>query len=349
VQHLDGDTPATALDALSQKLANEVKTKERKKLAVEGSCRALLQKFERPNLTMSERADLRGVKNEMEDKVQNASSDFDAARGAKERLTKILGAFNEGTLPSCPCCVGGEASVATKCGHAFCSFHMEDECVKKGTCAVCQAPVLAGETESLVLIGGRAASRYGAKVVAVLAKIRQLLAAGEKRILVYAQFDPLQKVFARALRETGIKHLVLSGNPAQITTTLRDFNDPEKEHNVLLLSLARKAAGINLTCSSQVLFLHPFLDIDENRAKAWEAQAIGRVARAGQTKQVHVWRFLARATVEDELRAHFLASSWKAYFSKFRDTSGSDNEKKGLVSEGKLEPVFKVKQEPSSD
>ena len=119
----------------------------------------------------------------------------------------------------------------------------------------------------------------------MLAKIRQLLASGEKKILVYAQFDPLQKLFVRALAETGISHLVLSGNAAMITKTLKEFTE-EKTHNVLVLSLARKAAGINLTCSSQVLFLHPFLDADENRAKAWEAQAIGRVARAGQTKQV---------------------------------------------------------------
>ena len=49
----------------------------------------------------------------------------------------------------------------------------------------------------------------------------------------------------------------------------------------------------------------------------WEAQAIGRAARAGQSRQVHVWRFLCRGTVEDELRAHFTSSSWKTYFSKF--------------------------------
>jgi hypothetical protein len=160
------------------------------------------------------------------------------------------------------------------------------------------------------------ALRYGAKVASVLEKIREIMALGEKKILVYVQFDPLQKTFVTALAEAGISHLVLKGGPAEITGILKKFTE-EKTHNVLVLSLARKAAGINLTCSSQVLFLHPFLNADQNRAKAWEAQAIGRAARAGQSRQVHVWRFLCRGTVEDELRAHFTSSSWKTYFSKF--------------------------------
>merc|ERR1719421_455890 len=190
------------------------------------------------------------------------------------------------------------------------------QCVTGGQCAVCAAPVVAGETEPFTLMGRKAALRYGAKVAAVLNKIRQLVASGEKKILVYVQFDPLQKAFVNAMMEANISHLVLKGNPAEITTTLKKFTE-ENTHNVLVLPLARKAAGMNLTCSSQVLFLHPFLNHDQNRAKAWEAQAIGRAARAGQSRQVHVWRFLCRGTVEDELRAHFTSSSWKTYFSKF--------------------------------
>jgi SNF2 family DNA or RNA helicase len=162
------------------------------------------------------------------------------------------------------------------------------------------------------------ALRYGAKVAAVLGKIRQLLGSGEKKICVYVQFNALQQKFCTALMEAKISFLVLKGGPAEITGALKKFTE-EDTHNVLVLSLAKKAAGINLTCSSQVLFLHPFLNPDHNRAKAWEAQAIGRVARAGQKKQVHVWRFLTRATVEDELRAHFCASSWETYFSKFSE------------------------------
>merc|ERR1719281_790383 len=38
------------------------------------------------------------------------------------------------------------------------------------------------------------ALRYGAKVASVLEKIREIMASGEKKILVYVQFDPLQKI-----------------------------------------------------------------------------------------------------------------------------------------------------------
>lgn len=73
---------------------------------------------------------------------------------------------------------------------------------------------------------------------------------------------------------------------------------------------------MNLTCASHVVFLHPFFHEDQERASAWEAQAIGRVTRPGQLRRVHVWRFLARSTVEAELAAH---DSWREYFSKFTD------------------------------
>lgn len=128
----------------------------------------------------------------------------------------------------------------------------------------------------------------------------------------------------KALAHAKISHAVLDGNPQKIAASLRNFVDVHSPTNVLVLSLASKAAGMNLTCTSHVVFLHPFLDREQERAAAWEAQAIGRVARPGQTKQVHVWRFITRNTVEAELVAYGHASSWKKYFSKFQEVKVED-------------------------
>lgn len=49
--------------------------------------------------------------------------------------------------------------------------------------------------------------------------------------------------------------------------------------NVMLLSMEDAASGANLTEANHVFFVHPFLSSDKNLAAAYEAQAIGRVAR----------------------------------------------------------------------
>jgi SNF2 family DNA or RNA helicase len=226
----------------------------------------------------------------------------------------------EGSAPQCPLCVGSEvhgpATRATACGHAFCPVHM-DSVLAAGTCAVCAHPVDAACIRAFTPLPEGEPKRFGAKIAAVLQKLRELLDAGERKILVYVQFPDLQKALVKALEFANVEHLVLKGSPAIITSNLRTFADPHSTANVLVLSLAKKAAGMNLTCSSHVLFLHPFLDRDQERAAAWEAQAIGRVARPGQTKQVQVWRFITRNTVESELVAHGHMSSWQKYFSAF--------------------------------
>ena len=61
---------------------------------------------------------------------------------------------------------------------------------------------------------------------------------------VYVQFPDLQKALVRALEFANVEHLVLKGSPAIITSNLRAFADPLSTANVLVLSLAKKAAGI---------------------------------------------------------------------------------------------------------
>jgi len=267
-------------------------------------------------LSQDEVANRRGELEEAQDNVQIFGRHLEKSKGDLERLTQIEEQISEGARPMCPLCVGGVAHATALCGHAFCNAHMA-QCVDSNRCAVCNAAVLASDVHAFEpSVTGAGPKRYGAKMHAVLAKIKELIRAGEKKILLYVQIDELRASCVKALLQENVKHVELKGNPAHITNILKQFSE-RNDSNVLVLSLARKAAGINLTCSSNIIFLHPFVDREQHRAIAWEAQAIGRVARPGQTKQVHVWRFLVRDTVEAELMAHSRASSWKEYFSKF--------------------------------
>ena len=90
-----------------------------------------------------------------------------------------------------------------------------------------------------------------------------------------------------AFRKFGIGCLTLEGGPIQLRTVIDKFEAPSNTDDfVLMCSLQKKAAGTNLQCANHVLFVHPFFARSDEQCMAWEAQAIGRVQRYGQTKQV---------------------------------------------------------------
>ena len=73
-----------------------------------------------------------------------------------------------------------------------------------------------------------------------------------------------------------------------------------KESFVLLLSLEHAASGTNLTAANHVIFVHPMNAETLSTAVAYERQALARVRRVGQERdEVHVWRFIAKDTVEE--------------------------------------------------
>ena len=85
---------------------------------------------------------------------------------------------------------------------------------------------------------------------------------------------------------------------------------------------------MNLQRANHVVFVHPFVAKTESFAAAWEAQAVGRCHRPGQTRQVHVHRFVALRTLEHEIRIRaelkdLEGYGWAAYFRKVRERAAA--------------------------
>jgi SNF2 family DNA or RNA helicase len=66
---------------------------------------------------------------------------------------------------------------------------------------------------------------------------------------------------------------------------------------VFLISLKAGGVGLNLTEADYCFLLDPWWN------PATEAQAIDRTHRIGQTRQVMVYRLIARDTIEEKVRA----------------------------------------------
>lgn len=123
-------------------------------------------------------------------------------------------------------------------------------------------------------------------------RLPELLAGGH-RVLVFSQFTGYLKSIARALSEKGIDHLYLDGstrNRAEVIEAFRSGAAP-----VFLISLKAGGFGLNLTEADHVFIMDPWWN------PAAEQQAVDRIHRIGQDKEVHVYRLVAEGTIEEKV------------------------------------------------
>lgn len=119
------------------------------------------------------------------------------------------------------------------------------------------------------------------------------LLAGRHRVLVFSQFTGYLKSIARALGEKGIGHLYLDGstrNRAEVIEAFRSGAAP-----VFLISLKAGGFGLNLTEADHVFIMDPWWN------PAAEQQAVDRIHRIGQEREVHVYRLVAEGTIEEKV------------------------------------------------
>ncbi|OFQ29133.1 SNF2-related protein [Rothia sp. HMSC072E10] len=123
-------------------------------------------------------------------------------------------------------------------------------------------------------------------------RLPELLAGGH-RVLVFSQFTGYLKSIARALSEKGIDHLYLDGstrNRAEVIEAFRAGAAP-----VFLISLKAGGFGLNLTEADHVFIMDPWWN------PAAEQQAVDRIHRIGQEREVHVYRLGAEGTIEEKV------------------------------------------------
>ena len=123
-------------------------------------------------------------------------------------------------------------------------------------------------------------------------RLPELLAGGH-RVLVFSQFTGYLKSIARALSEKGIDHLYLDGstrNRAEVIEAFRAGAAP-----VFLISLKAGGFGLNLTEADHVFIMDPWWN------PAAEQQAVDRIHRIGQEREVHVYRLVAEGTIEEKV------------------------------------------------
>lgn len=98
--------------------------------------------------------------------------------------------------------------------------------------------------------------------------------------------------------EWGYHMIAGSTKPEDRQKASDDFNNNPNGHKVMLLSLKAGGVGLNLIGGNN-LFL---LDLHWN--PALERQACDRIHRVGQTKEVCIYKFICKNTIEERILAH---------------------------------------------
>lgn len=150
-----------------------------------------------------------------------------------------------------------------------------------------------------------------AKADAVAARVAEEIEGGEDRILVFGcHVEALRRAAERIGQRRISWGLILGGSPqAQRNEYQRQFLAGEIK--VLVGNVQAMGTGLNLQAARRAVFL------DASWSPGQNAQAIGRIYRAGQTRSCHVTFFGLQGSVDDDVarvlarKARFLRKTEK--------------------------------------
>ncbi|TFD41985.1 helicase [Cryobacterium sp. TMT1-2-1] len=132
------------------------------------------------------------------------------------------------------------------------------------------------------------------KLDALLELLADTVAEGH-RTLIFSQFTQYLGKARDRLDAAGISYAYLDGKTRNRARVIADFK--EGDASVFLISLKAGGFGLNLTEADYVILLDPWWN------PATEAQAVDRVHRIGQSKNVMVYRLVSRDTIEEKVMA----------------------------------------------
>jgi hypothetical protein len=230
--------------------------------------------------------------------------------------------------------------VVTECGHIFCSKCLETTLKRTvSKCPTCwqkvdplkiiavqkevpidltttRAPIALLDDSSLVVpnSGGLADTKmiirhsdvaqikiegegeFGTKVEFVVKHLLMILGDDPTtKVLIFSQFSRLLELIAACLSRNKLNFLHLKGSSQQRATMVNSFKTGSA--NALLMSLKKDNSGLTLTCATHVLLTEPSLD------PAIEAQAISRLHRLGQEKNVYCHKYIMKNSIESRITA----------------------------------------------
>ena len=131
------------------------------------------------------------------------------------------------------------------------------------------------------------------KFAEVTQSLETILAEGHK-VLVFSSFVRHLKLVEEFCINAGYKYAMLTGATTNREKVINSFRQND-DIKLFLISLKAGGVGLNLTEADYVFILDPWWN------PAAEMQALNRAHRIGQDKNVFVYRFITKDTVEEKI------------------------------------------------
>ncbi|RWA06867.1 hypothetical protein EKO27_g8230 [Xylaria grammica] len=203
-----------------------------------------------------------------------------------------------------------EAATANfKCGHIFCETCLVNEqdsasqqaCLKCGTTAPGSPPTRDSTSPSPPEVESRAAKKRNyppsAKIKALLRNIseEQRTTGGVQptKSVIFSYWVKMLNLIEASLKGRGLKVYRIDGQSSlsQRRKALETFGN-EEEYSIMLASIGAAGEGIDLTAANNVHIVEPHWN------PMAEAQAVDRIHRIGQTRDVKVIRYIISDSIE---------------------------------------------------
>jgi len=119
---------------------------------------------------------------------------------------------------------------------------------------------------------------------------------GGHKVLIFSQFVKQLSLYRQYFDDKGIAYAYLDGSTQNRGDAVKLFQQDPKT-KVFLISIKAGGVGLNLTEADYVFILDPWWN------PAVEQQAIDRTHRIGQTKNVFIYKFITKDSVEEKILA----------------------------------------------
>jgi superfamily II DNA or RNA helicase len=119
---------------------------------------------------------------------------------------------------------------------------------------------------------------------------------GGHKVLIFSQFVRQLNIYREYFDNENIPYVYLDGATQNRGDVVKQFQEDPKTR-VFLISIKAGGVGLNLTEADYVFILDPWWN------PAVEQQAIDRTHRIGQTKNVFIYKFITKDSVEEKILA----------------------------------------------
>ncbi|XP_051924855.1 DNA excision repair protein ERCC-6-like [Hippocampus zosterae] len=176
------------------------------------------------------------------------------------------------------------------------------------------------------------------KLAFLIALLKRLRHEGH-RTLVFAHYRMVLDILQRILKNQGFKVLRLDGTITQVAERDRLITlfQTDNSYSVFLLTTQVGGVGITLTAADRVVIYDPSWN------PATDAQAVDRVYRIGQTKNVVIYRLITCGTVEEKIYRRQVFKD-----SLIRQTTGDKKNPFRYFSQQELRELFSLEDTRSS-